>query len=90
MKRIYSENVIEIKEIYPLLFWKKCNYCNKEFKKERGYKMSEVYINCKGEIDYGFWNCCNECAESKEKVIDLLNNEYKYTIKSRRKIKLYY
>lgn len=89
MKRFYSDDVIEIKEIYPLLFWKRCECCDKEFRREIGFEVTEKYTCGDGRVSYNWWYYCNECVENKEKVVDLLK-EPKYKIESKRKIKLYY
>ncbi|WP_455789233.1 hypothetical protein [Clostridium butyricum] len=53
----------------PLLFWRECRFCGKEFKKESGFIISDIKI-CRAsnedpiEISY----CCSKCGNNVESV----------------------
>ena len=31
-----------IEPIYPIVFWRECRFCGKEFKREHGYKIIDM------------------------------------------------
>lgn len=59
-----------VKVFRPLLFWRKCKFCNKEFVREEGYK-----IMLKHDLDTYY--CCNDCGIS---IDDVKNKVGIYTI----------
>lgn len=89
MKRFCSDDVVEIKEIYPLLFWKRCKYCNEEFKLENGYEITRKYIGFRNQRNYTWKYCCSNCANTKEDVVTKFSKP-KEKIVYKNKIILYY
>jgi formate-dependent nitrite reductase cytochrome c552 subunit len=54
-----------IHSFYPVLCWYECIFCNKEFKRERGWKVvGQHSINGVYSIDH----VCNNCAKSPDDV----------------------
>lgn len=49
----------EIKKIYPILFWHYCELCNRNFKKEHGWKIRMPYATFK-------YVCCDCCPTQKD------------------------
>ena len=39
MKREYQYNPYDVSKHFPILFWRKCLFCEKEFIRESGYKF---------------------------------------------------
>lgn len=58
-----------IRKIKPL-FWKECRFCGDSFRREEGYEILESTKNT-AHLFYSY--CCNECADSVEKVKKLVS-----------------
>lgn len=65
-----------IESIYPILFWRECRFCGKEFKREHGYKIIDIKA-CRASGEYPLYNsyCCSECGKSEEDVKEKVNKE---------------
>lgn len=65
-----------VKKFTPLLFWYKCRFCGKEFKRELGFKI-KAFKRCRAAGEYPIYEsyCCNECATSEEEVKILIEKE---------------
>lgn len=80
MKRI-PVTYPKVREFKPLLFWKSCKFCKKEFRRELGYEIK--HIGYGGEPYYEY--CCNECCDSIDEVkvkLFELENERKNRFKN--------
>lgn len=68
-----SNDYPKVKRIKSL-FWKECRFCNLEFKREYGYEI-EDYKQCRAVSDYPYetYYCCSNCADSEDKVKELIN-----------------
>jgi len=62
-----SENDLYVKQIKPL-FWKKCNICGDEFKKEIGYEIKKIVYD-RFLLNY----VCGECANNKDEALIVFN-----------------
>lgn len=65
-----------IEPIHPILFWRECRFCGKEFKREHGYKIIDMKA-CRASGEYPFYDsyCCSECGKSEEDVKEKVNEE---------------
>lgn len=61
----------KVKQIKPF-FWKECRFCGREFKREIGYEI-EDYTAVNAHLYWSY--CCNECAQSVDEVVKLVNSE---------------
>jgi hypothetical protein len=59
-----------VKAIKPL-FWKKCKFCNNEFRLESGYMIEDVLYRVPS---IGIAYCCNECAKTVQEVKNLVKD----------------
>lgn len=65
MKREYLKTKpYYINKIYPYFFWKLCEVCKKEFKKEHGWEINIPWSNNRFNTHYV---CCS-CISSEDKV----------------------
>lgn len=55
-----------VKKINPW-FWKPCEFCKKEFRREKGYSVTEK-MYCQPE-----YYCCNACSKDEENVKKMIN-----------------
>lgn len=62
-----------IKKIKPLVFWRECRFCRKEFKKEFGFKIIDKKA-CFGIGENRVFEsyCCSECAKDANEVKKLI------------------
>jgi len=51
----------DIYKHYGLVFWQECFFCNKEFRREAGYRFQM-------QINRDWVYSCADCSESKEEV----------------------
>lgn len=58
-------NVVEVKKS---IFWKNCRFCNADFKKEKYYKINEIFSNGCVMSTYA----CNRCFGSVSEVTNKL------------------
>lgn len=63
-----------VKKIRPLIFWCECRFCNREFKRESGFKIID-FKSCQVIGTNPFWEsyCCNNCASNESDVKELIN-----------------
>ncbi len=63
MKRDLIKRYYHLSKIYPIFFWKECSSCNKEFRREWGWKvkveMNKIYL-------------CKTCAETENEVYNFV------------------
>jgi hypothetical protein len=73
MKRDSINNTLPyVYKHYSLFFWKKCRCCNKEFKREHGFRILDGPIyNTQLKESY----VCGECANSIESVKEIINKQ---------------
>lgn len=63
---------IKVKKIYPRFFFRRCNKCGFEYKKEYVYKCS-LNDRVLENITYTYYGC-NHCFDSKELFIKYLRD----------------
>lgn len=61
-----------VRKYEPLLFWKPCKFCNKEFLREEGFIIQDLSLD-RESVHTTY--CCNDCASSISEVKDLLEQE---------------
>lgn len=78
MKR-YKEAFPKIKRIYPLLFWKECRFCGKEFRRENGFEIVNLNVTQIINIpeQYNISYCCSECCNDENEVVKRIKKEKK-------------
>lgn len=61
-----------IKTIKPI-FWRECRFCNREFKREKGFKIIDIK-SCYGSGEDPLYvsYCCNECGNNEIEVEELI------------------
>lgn len=64
MKR-HKQKYPQIRKIEPLIFWRECRFCGREFKGELGYEILD-YTKVNPYLYYSY--CCNECGWGIEDV----------------------
>lgn len=63
MKRDYVEaKPYNIKKIYPYFFWKHCEVCDKEFKKEYGWEITIPWSNSRTLTHHACCSCLDSAA----------------------------
>jgi len=62
MKRIAKEK--HIHRTFPLLFWKRCCNCGKEFRREWGWKALIGHLSLPGVSRWRY--ACNACLPTRE------------------------
>lgn len=66
-----SENYSYLHHCNPYIFWKECCMCNKEFRRENGWKaLTARIIN----NDYIERYVCESCAPNRKVAEDIFNN----------------
>ena len=57
-----------IKPVTPWI-WRKCRFCGYEFRKEEGFKITDLkdYYVVK-DVPLDQYYCCSECAKTKKDV----------------------
>lgn len=72
-KRPIEKSECSWKYIFPLFFWRECEFCNKDFRREWGYSLIYYYMDCRFEK-----YCCNSCADTPEEAEHLYNQKKKW------------
>lgn len=76
MQRQKSSIYLKAKTIYPRWLWHECRFCNKEFKRENGFKIIDYKKSRAVNEDPLFTSyCCNKCANSIEEVIEKIKKQ---------------
>lgn len=65
-----------VREFKPLLFWYKCRFCNKEFRREKGFKIIDLK-QCRSSNSSPIYESysCKECAKNISEVKYLIDKE---------------
>lgn len=65
-----------IKPHYPKFFWTTCRFCGNEFKKENGYRITDIK-KCRRSDEEPLYTyyCCSLCASGIEEVKDKIEKE---------------
>jgi len=74
MKREYKEKKIIYSHLwsyFPILVWKECFLCHREFVREWGWKVFTYPIT---NGAYTARYVCNECGKTKESISEILLN----------------
>lgn len=74
MKRPSIDNKYEISNYYSFFFWRRCLFCQKEFRREKGKRF---YLSRTGNML--FWSySCKECSvDSVEGMNNLIESWFK-------------
>jgi len=56
-----------------LLFWHKCRFCGKEFRRENGWRILDYPI-INGIYSQSY--CCESCGGNKKEVLNKIINVY--------------
>ena len=68
MRRKAIEKYPKIIPVYPRFFWKTCRFCMCDFRKEKGFKITEEITTEYGEhIEINTYSC-NRCTSNIEQV----------------------
>ncbi len=73
MKRIPKNK--DIQQIYPVFFWKRCDSCGKEFRREYGYKYSYQYYVGYLSVECYVGYLCAECYVKNNSVTKFVKNQ---------------
>lgn len=60
---------------FPIFDWECCEFCDREFRYERGY-YTRAYPSRRKSADKR-WYICHQCAPTKECVVELVTNKIK-------------
>lgn len=63
MKRKYIAKFKRLYQIFPLFFWYKCNKCDQEFRRERGWRALDVPQH---NLVFSSYYLCKSCAPTRE------------------------
>ena len=74
MKRKCADIYPKIKVVNPL-FWKPCRVCRYEYKREKMYKISDIFFDGTMKAQCGHIFICNHCASSKEDALKIYNSK---------------
>ena len=78
MKRKYIEKYKRLWRIFPLLFWYKCNKCDQEFRREKGWRALDGPIH----LIFSSYYLCKSCAPTRE-----IANKYFLSGEHKKKLK---
>ncbi|GAA0071760.1 hypothetical protein UT300003_32850 [Clostridium sardiniense] len=71
-----TQSLPMVKNFKPLVFWYECRFCKKEFRREKGFKITDKKA-CFGVGDNPLFEsyCCNECAKSENEIKEFIDKE---------------
>ena len=65
-----DSTINQVYKTYPLFFWKKCELCKLQFRREWGWKFWEIAHQW-GNVYIYF---CKSCCPTKEKTATIIDN----------------
>jgi hypothetical protein len=65
MKREHTENKYDVVTYFPLFNWRKCYFCNSEFRRETGYQ----WFVAQGYFRYSCGTCCASVSHCNDKIV---------------------
>jgi hypothetical protein len=71
MKREKRYYYPKVKKIYPIIFWRECKKCGKEFKRETGFSIVDIFANDELRINF----LCGDCAVDFDGAYEIAINE---------------
>ena len=68
----------KIRKFRPIMFIYACRFCNKEFKRNIGFKILDIKPTMSYNENPLYESyCCNECAKTEQEVLDLIKKHDK-------------